>query len=188
MAKPFKTHVDEITYNYLACSHPVNVKCEEQNMDSFTCEDFKFYRRRLQTLFKERMNTAAKKQINVSMIASNIQASQENSEYIVFDALVNRIILEGIKIFKVLDYNELQHEEVMSVLNDDKVVQDIPCGNVKDCNKILFLKPKNNTTLDNYVIKKTRLGAGSDLSFNYPVQDKFNLKTEELKKKGVRKK
>lgn len=188
MAKPFKTHVDEITYNYLACSHPVNVKYEEQNLESFTCEDFKFYRKRLQTLFKERMNTAARKQINVSMVASNTQTSQENSEYIVFDALVNRIILEGIKIFKVLDYNELQHEDVMSVLNDDKMVEDIPCGSVEDCNKILFLKPKDNTTLDNYVIKKTRVGSATDLSFSYPLQDKFNLKTDAFKKKGIRKK
>ncbi len=184
MSKPFKTHVDEITYNYLACSHPVNVKYEETPLEDITIEDFKFYRKRLQVLFKERMNTVAKKQISYN----EISGSQESGEYVVFDALVNRIILEGIKIFKALDYNELQDEEVMGVLNDNTVVEDVHCSTVEDCNKILFLKPKNNATLDSYVIKKTRTGSGPDLSFSYPVQDKFNLKTEALKKKGIRKK
>lgn len=76
----------------------------------------------------------------------------------------------------------------MSVLNDDTVISDVSCNTMEDCNKILFLKPKSNNTLDNYVIKKTRVGSASDLSFSYPMQDKFDLKTDAFKTKGISKK
>ena len=186
MSNLFKTEVDELTYNYLACSHPIANSYQETQYEKFTLEDYRFYRKRLYTLLKDRMSSLAR----TNTIGNKSIEVTDNSdgEYVVFDALVNRIILEGIKIFKVSDYNELQHDDVMSVLNDDTIVSDVSCSSMEDCNKILFLKSKTTTTLDDYVIKKSRVGACSDLSVNYPRQDKFNLKTDSLKKKGIHKK
>ena len=136
MSNLFRTHVDELTYNYLACSHPIANSYEETQYEKFTIEDYKFYRKRLYTLFKDRMTSLAKS--NSINNKHTQETDNSDGDYVVFDALVNQIILEGIKIFKVSDYSELQHEEVMSVLNDDTIVSDVSCNSVKIVIKYYF--------------------------------------------------
>ena len=103
------------------------------------------------------------------------------------DELIIKLSSEAIKFFKHEDYHDLQQEELSST--DISGLEQIPSLPINEENydEILYAKPEENlNTLDNFVnIKSIKM---KEKPVNYPKLNKHNLKDENLKYKGIKRK
>ena len=156
--------ITALTLQYLT---NCNIDSSPIERNHINMDDYKFYRKRLQNLFRERMQA--------------VTLNEHDSEFIVIDDLIGKFIVEGTKVFKNLDFNELKRDEL---LNTSTEIENVPYQSLEDCNKLLYvdIKCQPKRTMDEFIIKKNEL---ETTKMTYPSTEQYNLKEDRFKKKGI---
>ena len=164
--------IDALTLNYLA---DYNLSSQEKDKlaEPLSKTELNFYRKRLINLVKERTR----------QIIKNDKTQKKD----VLDDLILKLSIEAIKHFKHEDYHDLQQEDLAGIdISGLNQIESLPV-NQENYNEILYAKPDEKpNTLDGFVnIKSIKL---KEKPVNYPKIDKHNLKDNNLKYKGIKKK
>jgi len=135
-------------------------------------KDIKFYKKRISNLLKQYMNNE---------LPEDLFLDVENS--------IDSFVLNSIYYFQMIDKSELYQKDYLDVHEEeiDDILKNIKTYVPFQEEEIIipYIKNKEVKTMD-YYVKKNKIKEEEKLFF--PIEKKVNIKSKELKKKGICKK